>query len=103
MHPSRWAKAFAPLLLLALAGSARGAEPAYTAAGELIPPTDYREWIYMSSGLDMNYSDLPAMMGHSMFDNVFVEPSAWQAFKKTGHWPDKTVFVLEVRGANSKG
>ena len=103
MHPPRWAKAFAPLLLLPLAGPARGAEPAYTAAGELIPPADYREWIYMSSGLDMNYSDLPAMMGHSMFDNVFVEPSAWQAFKKTGHWPDKTLFVLEVRGANSKG
>jgi hypothetical protein len=102
----RTLKAAAPFLLLVLgaqAGAANGGAPAYTAGGELIPPSDYREWIYMSSGLDMNYSDLPAMMGHSMFDNVFVEPSAWQAFKKTGHWPDKAVFVLEVRGADSRG
>ncbi len=43
------------------------------------------------------------MRGHSMFDNVFVNRSAWERFKSTGHWPDGTVLVMEVRGANSKG
>src|SRR5580693_4053864 len=90
--------AFLPLL----AGGAIAA-PAYNAGGELIPPADYREWVYLSTGLDMSYSEAPAMMGHSMFDNVFVDPASWRAFKQTGHWPDKTEFVLEVRGANSKG
>ena len=77
--------------------------PRYTADGKFIPPSDYREWVYLSSGLDMSYSEAPSTMGHSMFDNVFVDPAAWAAFKRTGHWPDKTVFILEVRGANSKG
>jgi hypothetical protein len=38
-----------------------------------------------------------------MFDNVFVGPAAWRAFKSTGRWPDKTVFVKEARGASSHG
>ncbi len=89
-------------LLLALAQPA-AAEPAYTADGELIAPTDYREWVYLTSGLDMSYSILPSMMGHSMFDNVFVDPASWAEFKKTGHWPDKAMFALESRRAESKG
>jgi hypothetical protein len=91
----------APLLLLLAAPA--GAEPAYTAEGDLMPPTDYREWVYLTTGMDMSYSVLPSMMGHSMFDNVFVDPAAWAAFKKTGHWPDKAMFVLEARRADSKG
>ena len=51
----------------------------------------------------MSYSDAPSDMGHSMFDNVFVEPAAWASFKRTGHWPDKTVFMLEGRMATNKG
>ena len=95
MHRIRFA---APvLLLLAAAG------PHYTPSGDLIPPADYRDWIYLSSGLDMSYSADPAMAGMSMFDNVFAEPTAWQGFKRTGHWPDQTMLVMEVRGATSHG
>lgn len=100
---ARILKFTAPLLLLFLGAADQAGGPAYTPAGELIPPADYREWVYLSSGLDMSYTDLPAMMGHSMFDNVFVDPASWRVFKQTGHWPDKTMFVLEVRGANSRG
>ncbi len=76
--------------------------PTYTADGRLLPPFDYREWIYLSSGLDMSYSPRVAGAGNmSMFDNVFVTPEAYQAFVETGTWPDKTMLVLEVRGAES--
>jgi hypothetical protein len=94
-------------LLLSTLTAAAGAiaEPVYTAAGDLIPPPEYREWVYMSSGLDMSYSQsaMAMAMGHSMFDNVFVDPAAWAAFKQTGHWPDKAMFVLEIRRAESHG
>ena len=103
MPLSRATKIVAPFLLLLLGAADQAGAPAYTAGGELIPPADYREWVYLSTGLDMSYSEAPAMMGHSMFDNVFVDPASWRTFKRTGHWPDKTEFVLEVRGANSKG
>jgi Cytochrome P460 len=76
----------------------------YTADAQLKFPTHYREWVYLTSGFDMSYN--PAMqMGsdHHMFDNVFVNPEAYKAFVETGTWPDKTMLVLEVRGAVGKG
>ena len=82
--------------------STSGLGPKYTSDGQLWLPANYREWVYLSSGFDMSYN--PAIqMGHHMFDNVFVNPEAWQAFVKSGRWPDKTVLVLEARRADSKG
>lgn len=72
--------------------------PNYTANGELKMPERYREWIFLTSGVDMSYS-ATAAADHSMFDNVFVNPTAYKAFEATGTWPDKTTLVLEVRGA----
>jgi len=70
--------------------------------GQLVLPANYREWIYLSTGFDMSYSAAP-MRGHHMFDNVFAEPLAYKSFLQTGSWPDKTLLVLEVRGARGKG
>jgi hypothetical protein len=76
--------------------------PVYTADGNLKFPTEYRQWVYLTSGVDMSYS--PNMsMDHSMFDNVFVNPEAYRAFLQTGTWPDKTMLVLEGRMAGSRG
>jgi Cytochrome P460 len=75
--------------------------PRYTADGRLMFPENYRQWVYLSTGIDMAYGP-GAGMDHSMFDNVFVNPEAYRAFIETGTWPDKTMLVLEVRGAASK-
>ncbi|HUO80258.1 MAG TPA: cytochrome P460 family protein [Steroidobacteraceae bacterium] len=101
MSITRFLSLIAALLLTAASDESTG--PRYTPDGALIPPSDYREWVYLSSGLDMSYSEQPAAMGHSMFDNVFVSPAAWAEFKRSGHWPDKTMFVMEARLASSKG
>lgn len=77
--------------------------PAYTADGKLILPADYREWVYLSSGLDMSYNPKALASPEPMFDNTFASPEAWRAFQETGTWPDKTVIVLEVRGSAGKG
>jgi hypothetical protein len=78
--------------------------PQYTSDAQLKMPEDYREWIYLSSGFDMSYNKAAmAGMDHHMFDNVFVNPAAYKAFVKTGTWPDKTMLVLEVRGAEGRG
>lgn len=89
---------------------ARGDEPPatspaaaeYTSDGLLRRPANYREWVYLSSGLDMSYSSAAAA-NHHMFDNVFVNPEAYKAFVATGTWPDGTVLVLEARGGTGKG
>jgi hypothetical protein len=82
--------------------SANGA-PAYTSDGQMKFPDHYREWVYLSTGIDMSYNPALASMDHSMFDNVFVNPEAYKAFQQTGTWPDKTVLVLEARAARNKG
>jgi len=89
---------------LAAFGQDSGANaPQYTPDARLKFPAHYREWIYLTSGIDMSYSPESGMAGHSMFDNVFVNPEAYKAFIETGTWPDKTMLVLEVRGAQTKG
>ena len=84
----------------ALAAATDG--PQYTPDGQMSFPRDYRQWVFLSSGLGMTYGPL-ASPGDPSFDNVFVNPSAYQRFLETGTWPDGTVLVLEVRGSQSKG
>jgi hypothetical protein len=77
--------------------------PEYTADGAMKLPADYREWVFLTAGLDINYNtDAAVGPGHSVFQNVFVNPSAYRSFLATGTWPDKTVLVLEIRGAEAK-
>ena len=92
-----------PLALLLIAAAPPPAAARFTADGQFIPPADYREWVYLTSGLDMSYVEAPGTAGMSMFDNVFVDPASWKAFKQTGHWPDGTVFMLENRAATAHG
>jgi len=82
-------------------GGTSAQTPTYTEDGRLVFPAKYREWIYLTSGVDMSYNPSPMAMGHSMFDNVFVNPDAYKSFLETGTWPDKTMLVLEARVAGS--
>jgi hypothetical protein len=76
--------------------------PAPRYAGQdLIRPENYREWVFLSSGLGMNYN--AAAGGAEMFTNVFVPQWSYREFMTTGKWPDKSIFVVEDRGSDSKG
>jgi hypothetical protein len=77
------------------------ARPQFTSDNQLLKPADYRDWVYLSSGLGMNYSAEAG--GHDMFTNVFVPRWAYQEFLKSGAWPDQTTFVVEERSAESRG
>jgi hypothetical protein len=70
----------------------------YGADGTLLRP-EYRQWVFLGAGLDMTYGSraAAAQPDHHMFTNVFVNPSSYRAFIGSGRWPDKTVFMLEVR------
>jgi hypothetical protein len=76
----------------------------FTANDDLIRPVNYREWIFLSSGLGMTYGpNAPAAGAPRRFDNVYVNPSSYRHFLKTGQWPDGTVLILEIRESESKG
>lgn len=104
-----WARMVLPAALAALSFvvprgdsvQASMSGPTYTKNGDLLPPANYREWIFLSSGVDMSYNKRAAKM--TTFDNVFVNADAYRSFLVTGTWPDKTVLVLETREGKDKG
>jgi hypothetical protein len=49
---------------------------------------------YGSAGSDENE--------HPAFDNVFANPTAYDAFMQTGSWPERAVLVLETRHSESQ-
>jgi hypothetical protein len=87
-------------LSLAAAGTAGVAlaGAAFNDQGELARPADYREWVFLTSGLGMTYGPAAAQPGQAQrFDNVFVNPEAYRKFMQSGQWPEGTIFILEVR------
>lgn len=85
--------------LLSAAATAADA-PLFDGAGLLQRPADYRQWMFLTSGLGMAYGAAGQAEGRpAPFTNVFVKPEAWRGFMQTGVWPEGTVFVLEVRRA----
>ena len=84
----------------------------FTASGAVVRPADYREWVYLTSGLGMSYAPeaqaevaaaaaaAAAAAGQprpAVFDNVFVNRQSYRAFMQTGRWPEGTMFILELR------
>jgi Cytochrome P460 len=79
------------------------AGPRFTSGGELIRPENFREWIFVTSGLGMTYNQPTGAPRTPSFTNVYVNPPAYRAFMKTGQWPDKTMLILEIRASSSEG
>lgn len=76
----------------------------FTTAGELIRPANYREWVFLSSGLGMTYGpNAPAAGSPLRFDNVYVNRSSYRQFMETGKWAEGTILLLEIRQSESKG
>jgi hypothetical protein len=76
--------------------------PRYTEAGQLQRPLDYREWVYLTSSLGVSYSGAaPAANRPQDFKNIFVNRESYKRFVDSGKWPEKTMFLLEVRQANA--
>lgn len=93
-------RSLAALALVCASFSAHAAEgtPQFTQDGELLRPVDYRQWVFVTSGLGMTYGPARPEPGQPpLFSNVFVNPEAYRVFMQSGRWPDGTFFVLELR------
>jgi hypothetical protein len=107
MKPHTMALAAAAWVLLGSetlgeAADAAGPPLQYTSEGRLNRPAHYREWVFLTSGFDMSYA-AGMKKDHHLFDNVFVNPDAYRVFVATGNWPDQTMLVIEIRGAEEHG
>ena len=70
--------------------------PQYTSSGDLKLPTNWRQWIFVGDPLTPNALN----GGHANFPeyhNVYIEPGSYAIYKKTGVFPDGTIFVKELQ------
>ena len=93
-------------ILLAAAGDARPASPPTAPAfrgAELVRPSDYETWPVVGVSLGLSYAGprTPAD-GPGAFHRVYMEPAAYRAFKRTGVFPEHTMFVLELFEASEQ-
>ncbi len=75
----------------------------YTADGKLIAPGAdvYREWVFIGTPVtpnDLNDGDA----AFPEFHNVYINPSAWREWKKTGQLPEGTYIVKELTSVGAK-
>jgi hypothetical protein len=70
--------------------------PEYTASGDLILPKNFNEWVYVGSPLTPNALN-GGKANFPEFHNVYIEPGSYEIYKKTGKFPEGTIFFKELQ------
>lgn len=91
----------AGLILVGVAGSpAEAMEDAVAAArfeadGSVVRPSDYREWVLVGTTLTPNALNGGAA-AFPEYHHIYVEPSAYAHYVRTGEWADGTQIAKEL-------
>ena len=70
--------------------------PEYTTEGDLILPKNFNEWVYVGSPLTPNALN-GGKANFPEFHNVYIEPGSYEIYKKTGEFPEGTIFFKELQ------
>ena len=72
--------------------------PEYTASGDLILPKNniWREWVFVGEPLTPNALN-GGKANFPEYHNVYIEPGSYAIYKKTGVFPEGTIFVKELQ------
>jgi len=116
--PARIGLSLAVLAGIAVAWSFAGVapldrtRPRYTGDGKLELPVGYRTWIFAGANLSPQYrpaSDPAApppevrkARPEDQFHHIYINPESYDAFRKTGKFPDPTMLVLEIFRAETR-
>ncbi len=70
----------------------------------LLRPMGYREWVFVGSSLGLRYdkNDQKTSQEPELYHNVYINPSAYRAFSRTGKFPEGSMMVLELVQAEAK-
>lgn len=69
--------------------------PQYDPSGALLQPKNFEHWTFVGSNIGMSY-DPGEHSGPGEFHNIYTQSEAFDAYKATGKFPDKTMFLLVV-------
>lgn len=75
------------------AETATMAVPQYDARGALLRPRNFEQWTFVGANIGMSYSQ-GASSGPGEFHNIYMQREAFEAYKQTGKFPEKTMFLL---------
>jgi hypothetical protein len=70
--------------------------PEYTASGDLILPKNFNELVFVGSPLTPNALN-DGKANFPEFHNVYIEPGSYEIYKKTGEFPEGTIFFKELQ------
>jgi hypothetical protein len=70
--------------------------PEYTATGDLVLPKNFERWIYVGSPLTPNALN-DGKANFPEFHNVYIEPCAYDEFKRTKEFPEGTILFKELQ------
>ena len=70
--------------------------PQYTDSGDLKLPTNWRQWIFVGEPLTPNALN-DGRANFPEYHNVYIEPGSYAIYKKTGVFPEGTIFVKELQ------
>ena len=91
---------------MALAESNVSWGPKWTDKGELELPKNYHMWVFLGSPLTPHALN-DGKAGFPEYHNVYVQPEAYQAYRKTGKFPEGTILLKELQltlpGTNADG
>jgi tetratricopeptide (TPR) repeat protein len=68
----------------------------------LLRPEGYREWVFVGSSLGLRYDEGKKQPEVPEYNNVYIDPVAYRAYKETGAFPEGTVFILEHAAGEEK-
>jgi hypothetical protein len=69
--------------------------PQYESSGALLQPKNFEHWTFVGSNIGMSY-DAGEHNGPGEFHNIYTQSEAFDAYKATGKFPDKTMYLLVV-------
>jgi len=69
--------------------------PQYDSLGALLQPKNFEHWTFVGSNIGMSY-DTGEHKGPGEFHNIYLQSEAFDAYKATGKFPDKTMCLLVV-------
>ena len=83
--------------------------PVFEGKTTLLRPVNYREWIFVGSSRGLSYAANPPAQNQAsptardeMYHNVYITPTAYRDFAKTGKFPEGTMLAMELASSDTK-
>jgi len=92
-----------PIVVFGQSASSRSDKPVFEGKSTLLKPEGYREWIFVGSSLGLAYSQTPGQgLNSELYHNVYINPSSYREYARSGKFPDGTMMVLELARSDVK-